>query len=303
MSTRAVQPASREAKLAWRLVAPALALLVLIAAGPVLAAVWESLQHHDLRLPWLGRQFVGLANYARAASDARFQTAVLHTLSFAVVSVSLELILGLALALVLDSLTRTRTLARLIVLLPWALPTVVAALIWRFMFDGQSGIVLAIAGSGTEWLGNPLRAWVPIILGDVWKTTPFVALLLLAGLQGIDRTLYEAARLDGASAWRRLIHITIPMLRPALLVALVLRTLDAFRVFDLVFVLTGGGPGTATEVVSTYAFKTLMQDLRFGYGSALAALIFAVSLVLAMAYVRAIGRPGAGAAWTGRRRA
>lgn len=279
-----------EARLAWMLMAPALGLLAAVAAVPIVAALWESLQHHDLRLPWLGREFVGFSNYAAAVTDERFRSAFGHTLAFTGVSVALELVLGLALALLLDSLTRWRTVARLIVLLPWALPTVVAALVWRFMFDGQSGVILAVTGGESDWLSHPIRAWVPIVLGDVWKTTPFVALLLLAGLQSIDATVYEAARLDGASAWRRLRHITIPLLGPAMLVALIFRTLDAFRVFDLVFVLTGGGPGTATEVVSTYAFRTLMQDLRFGYGSALAATVFVVSLVLAMTYVRVIGR-------------
>jgi ABC-type sugar transport system permease subunit len=130
---------------------------------------------------------------------------------------------------------------------------------------------------------------VPIVLADVWKTTPFVALLVLAGLQGIDPALHEAARLDGASAWRRFVHITLPLLRPALVVALVFRTLDAFRVFDLVFVLTGGGPGTSTEVISLYAFTSLLQHLRFGYGSALSVMIFAFGFSLALVFVRALG--------------
>jgi ABC-type sugar transport system permease subunit len=285
-----VTRATREARLAWLLMAPALALLVLVAAGPVAAAFRESLHASDLRMPWLGRPFVGGANYVAAAADDRFRAALAHTVAFTAASVALELIFGLALALALHGLTRGRALARVVVLLPWALPTVVAALVWRFMFESPGGVVHALPGPDLDWLSHPLRAWVPIVLGDVWKTTPFVALLLLAGLQGIDPALYEAARLDGASAWRRLVHITLPLLRPALLVALVFRALDAFRVFDLVFVLTGGGPGTSTEVVSTYAFRTLMQDLRFGYGSALSVLIFAISFVVALVCVRALGR-------------
>jgi ABC-type sugar transport system permease subunit len=285
---------ARDTRLAWMLMAPALLLLALVAAGPVAAAFWKSLHAHDLRLPWLGRPFAGAGNYLAAAADDRFQAALAHTLAFTAMSVALELILGLVLALALHTLTRGRGLARAVVLLPWALPTVVAALVWRFMFESPGGIVHALPGMDVDWLSHPLRAWVPIVLGDVWKTTPFVALLLLAGLQGIDPALYEAARLDGAGAWRRLLHITIPLLRPALLVALVFRALDAFRVFDLVFVLTGGGPGTSTEVVSTYAFRTLMQDLRFGYGSALAVLIFAISFVVALACVRVLGSSGSG---------
>jgi len=273
--------ARRETRFAWLLLAPALILLAAIAVGPVLMTGWESLHHHDLRMPWLGRPFVGLENYRAAFHDARLGQAVLHTAIFTAISVALELAFGLALALALDALARGRTAARVVVLLPWALPTVVAALVWRFMFDSQTGLA-----GGVEWLSRPYAAWVPIVLGDVWKSTPFVALLLLAGLQGIDASLYEAARLDGAGAWRRFRDITLPMLGPAIGVALVFRALDAVRVFDLVYVLTGGGPGTATEVVSLYAFTTLLQDLRFGYGSALSMITFGAAFLLALAYVR-----------------
>ncbi len=234
-------------------------------------------------MPWLGRPFVGLANYRAALHDARLGQAALHTAIFTTISVALELVFGLALALALETLARGRTMARIVVLLPWALPTVVAALVWRFMFDSQTGLA-----GGVEWLSRPYAAWVPIVLGDVWKSTPFVALLLLAGLQGIDASLYEAARLDGAGAWRRFREITLPLLGPAIGVALVFRALDAVRVFDLVYVLTGGGPGTATEVISLYAFTTLLQDLRFGYGSALSMITFAAAFTLALAYVRAL---------------
>jgi ABC-type sugar transport system permease subunit len=200
----------------------------------------------------------------------------------------------MALALSLDALVRGKALARIVVLLPWALPTVVAALLWRFMFDSQAGLVgsLGIAPLRQEWLSGPLLAWIPFVLGDVWKSTPFVALLLLAGLQGIDASLYEAARMDGASRWRRFTQITLPQLRPAITVALVFRTMDAFRVFDLVYVLTGGGPGTATEVISLYAFTTLLQDLRFGYGSALSIVTFVLTFALALLYVRLLRTRG-----------
>jgi ABC-type sugar transport system permease subunit len=271
----------RDTLLAWMLLGPALTLLAAVAVGPLTATIWESLHSHDLRMPWLGRPFVGLGNYRAALADTRLHDAILHTAGFAAASVALELVLGIALALTLDSLSRGRAVARVVVLLPWALPTVVAALVWRFMFDTQGIASLFYQ----DWLSRPFAAWVPIVLGDVWKSTPFVALLLLAGLQGIDSSLYEAARMDGASAWRRFTHITLPLLRPAILVALVFRTLDAFRVFDLVYVLTAGGPGTATEVLSLYAFTTLLQDLRFGYGSALAVITFGVTFALALAYV------------------
>jgi multiple sugar transport system permease protein len=170
---------------------------------------------------------------------------------------------------------------------------VVAALIWRFFFEaeGAAGALLGAAGlPAPTWFSHPWLAWVPILLADVWKTTPFVALLLLAGLQQIDPALYDAARVDGASGWQQLRRVTLPLLRPALLVALVFRTLDAFRVFDLIYVMTGGGPGTATEPLALYAFGSLLQNLRFGYGSALSVLLFAFSFALAWLYIRLAGR-------------
>ncbi len=209
---------------------------------------------------------------------------------------ALEIAAGLVLALALDRAFRGRGLVRAAVLVPWALPTVVAALLWRFLFQGEAGVVnavlaaLGVVGRPVVWLVGPTTAWVPLILADAWKTTPFVALLLLAGLQGIDPALYEAARIDGAGAWRRFWHLTLPLLRPALLVALIFRSLDAFRVFDLVYVLTGGGPGTATESIALYTFGTLFEDLRFGYGAALSVGVFAVTFALALAWVRLLGR-------------
>jgi ABC-type sugar transport system permease subunit len=140
-----------------------------------------------------------------------------------------------------------------------------------------------------NWLTHDLLAWVPVILADTWKETPFVALLLLAGLQGIDPTLYEAARIDGASAWRQFRFVTLPLLMPAILVALIFRTMNAFRVFDLIYVLTGGGPGTATEPIALYTFNSLMHNLRFGYGSTLSVLVFLVTFALALGYIRLLG--------------
>jgi len=286
-----------ERRLAWLLMTPALSLLGLIALVPLLATIWESLFNHDLRLPWLGQHFVGLENYMEAAADERFRQALAHTAGFTMATVAIELVFGLLLALALDALLRFRGIARVVVLLPWALPTVVSALIWRLMFADQTGPAgrlfdwIVPGSSNTDWLAGSRSAWAPIALAEVWKTTPFVALLLLAGLQAIDRTLDEAARLDGASARQRFFHITLPLLKPAIVVALVFRTLDAFRVFDLVFVLTGGGPGTSTEVVSMYAFTSLLQNLRFGYGSALSVIIFAIGFCLALVYVRMLDGP------------
>jgi ABC-type sugar transport system permease subunit len=211
------------------------------------------------------------------------------------VSVTLELVLGTLLALGLHAARRGRALARATALLPWAMPTVVAALVFRFLFEGPGSPANALASAfglaaqPIVWLADPWLAWVPIVLADVWKTTPFVALLLLAGLQNVPAEVLEAARVDGASAWQRFRHVTFPALQPALLVALLFRTLDALRVFDLVFVLSGGGPGTATEPVALYAWKALLYDLRFGFGSALSMLVFGVTFALAWLYVRLAG--------------
>ena len=284
-----------EARLAWGFLLPAIAIIAAVAFVPLAGTIWESFHRHDLRMPWLGRPFIGGGNYAEALSDARMWAALGHTAFFTLVTVALELVLGLVLALGLNRAYRGRGIVRMAVLLPWAIPTVVAALVWRFMFESESGIVnavltsLAVLRDPLVWLSHPTAAWIPLILADVWKTTPFVALLLLAGLQGIDQTLYEAARMDGARAWRQFREITLPMLMPAVLVAGIFRMLDAFRVFDLVYVLTGGGPGTATEPISLYAFTSLLQNLRFGYGSAISVIIFAITFALALLYIRLLG--------------
>ncbi len=289
---RGVEAAER--RLGWKLVAPALAVILLIALFPLGWTAWESLHLHDLRMPWRGRPFVGLGNYAQIAGDARFWFALLHTTFFTIASIALELVLGLFLALAMNRAFRGRGLVRAAVLVPWAIPTVVSALLWRFLFDAQAGIANAVLVSvgvldhPLVWFVHAWSAWIPVILADVWKTTPFVALLLLAGLQNIDASLYEAAAVDGADAWWQLRRITLPLLKPALLVVLIFRTLDAFRVFDLIYVLTGGGPGTSTEPLALYTFTALLQNLEFGYGSALSIVVFAITFGLALFYLKVL---------------
>lgn len=296
MSRRPVTIEREEQRLARWLVLPAVVFILLGSLVPIAATGWEALHGHDLRLPWLGRPFVGLSNFEEATRDPRFTSALLHTVTFALVTVPLELALGLAFALIMHTAGRARALIRLAALLPWAIPTVVAALVFRFMFDAQAGVItsplrtLGAVEPSFDWFVHPLAAWVPIGAADVWKTTPFVAILLLAGLQTIDPALHEAARMDGAGAIRRFITITLPLLRPALVVAAAFRMLDALRLFDVAYVLTGGGPGTATEPLSLYAFIALMQRLRFGYGSALSVTVFLLTFAFALIWVRALGR-------------
>jgi ABC-type sugar transport system permease subunit len=285
----------QDARLAWAFVLPGVAAIAAVAVAPIGWTIWESLHRHDLRLPWTGRPFVGLANYVELARTPRVWAALGHTAAFTAVSVAIELVLGLALALALHRAARARGVIRTAVLLPWAVPTVVAALIWKFLFESPYGLVnAALVGAGMAsappaWFVHPIAAWVPIVLADVWKMTPFVAVLLLAGLQQIDPAVEEAARMDGAGPWRRLFAITLPLLRPALLVAVVFRAMDAFRVFDLVYVLTGGGPGTATEPIALLTFTTLLQNLRFGLGAALSVVIFVMAFVFALSCIRLMG--------------
>ncbi|MEZ5285218.1 MAG: sugar ABC transporter permease [Vicinamibacterales bacterium] len=297
MSGGALDPATRlaarERRAAWLMASPALAVIGLVALFPIGWTLWESFHLHDLRMPWRGRPLIGLANYVEIAATPRFWSTLGHTAFFVAASVTLELAAGLLLAMVLDRMTRARGLLRMAVLLPWAIPTVVVALVWRFLFESPGGLVPGLVWGDdlaqAAFFADPVLAWIPIVLADAWKTTPFVALLLLAGLQTIDRSLYEAAEVDGASAWRQFVDITLPLLRPALLVAALFRGLDAFRVFDLVYVMTGGGPGTATEPIALYTFSTLLQNLQFGLGSALAVVVFALAFVCALVVIRAFG--------------
>jgi ABC-type sugar transport system permease subunit len=258
---------------AYLCVAPAVCAIALIAVFPLAWTVWESLHRHDLRMPWLGEPFIGLGNYAAIARDPRFWSALGHTAFFTAVTVALELALGTFLALAMNRAFRGRGAVRAAILVPWSIPTVVAGLLWRFL-------------APPLWLTQPRMAWIPVIVADVWKTTPFVALLVLAGLQNIDPTLYEAAAVDGATRAMQFRRVTLPLLRSALLVALIFRTLDAFRVFDLIYVLTTGGPGTSTEPLALYTFNALFQNLRSGYASALSVIVFVITFGIALVYIR-----------------
>jgi ABC-type sugar transport system permease subunit len=261
------------------LVLPSLLLLGALAIVPLLGAFWQSLFYERTGEP---ARWAGLGNYVRFFRDDEARGALSFTLFFVGASVTLELLAGLGTALALSPRFPGRGLVRAAVLVPWAIPAVVAAWIWRYLFDDFSGIVPVL--TGTSWLSHPVLSKVAIILGDVWKTTPFTALLLLAGLQEIPEELYEAARVDGASTWRRFTHVTLPLLRPALLVALLFRTIDAFRVFDFVFVLTQGKLGTS--VLQYLGYKAFFDQGDLGYGSAISALVFGMVALVAVFYVK-----------------
>lgn len=236
--------------------------------------------------------FIGLDNFKQILRDPRVLYTLMITSIFTVISVFCELILGLALALIMNKAMKGRGLIRTISLIPWAIPTSVAALMWSYLYNGSSGIIahlissIGLINTPTELLLTANGALGAIIVADIWKTTPYMALLLLAGLQVIPNTLYESSSLDGANKFMQFRHITLPLLKPSILVALLFRTLDAFRVFDLIYVLTGGGPGGTTESISIYAYKVMFAQTRFGYGSAMI-LIMAIAVgIISFAYIK-----------------
>jgi multiple sugar transport system permease protein len=274
------------------MVAPAVVVLGLVAVYPICAAVWLSL--HRAILIFRERRFVGVDNYGALLGDDRFWASLGHTLYFTLVAVSLEVALGLSFALLLSNVARGRGVMTAAVLVPWAIPTVVAAKTWHWLYDADVGLVArALPFDDVDLLGMPGWAMHAAILVDVWKTTPFVALLLYAGLSTIPADLYKAAAIDGAGRFATFARITLPSLRSTLGVAALLRALDAFRVFDAVYVLTEGGPANTTETLSIYAYKTLMRAGDFGYGSTLAVATFVSLGLLAAALWLAIGRGAA----------
>ena len=269
-----------------RFVLPAVIVLSLVTVYPVLTVCYLSL-HRKLLLFDLS-EYVGLNNYRFLIADDRFWNALGNTMYFTALSVSLELLLGLGIALLLNRTSRFKGTLTALVLVPWAIPTVVSARMWEWMYNSDFGILNHLLGMKINWLGSPFWAMNAAVAMDVWKTTPFVVILLLAGLKMIPRDLYQAARIDGAGAGAILRRITLPLLMPVILVVLIFRTMDAFRVFDAVYVLTGGGPANTTETLSIYAYKVLFQTLQFGYGSTLAVVVFLSVGAISLLYLRAL---------------
>lgn len=283
-----------QARLAWIFLAPCLAVLLLVGLYPLLVTLQLSFTDTHAGRPG-DFQWVGLANFARLLAGEDFRAALRNTLVFAAGSVSLEFILGLAIALLIDSEFRARNIVRATILIPWALPTVVAARMWGWMLNDVFGVFndllvhrLGILSEPIAWTGANGWAMASIIMVDVWKTTPFVALLLLAGLQVIPRGLYEAAEVDGAGPGRRFLFITLPLLSPAILVALIFRSLDALRVFDVVWVMTQGRFGT--ETLGTHAYRQLFGYSQLGLGSAVAVLLFLLVALFVGVYLVAFRR-------------
>jgi len=286
-----------EHRLAWLLCAPAVIAMLAVTAYPIGYAIVLSVQQIDLRFPDEGG-FVGLDNYTSVLSSQLWWTDVFNTVFLTVVTVSIELVLGMAIALVMHRAIFGRGVVRTAVLIPYGIITVVAAFSWQFAFAPDSGFVnnLPLISDEMDWFGGRFSSFAVIIMAEVWKTTPFMALLLLAGLVTIDGQLYEAAKVDGASAWQRFTRITLPLMKPAILVALLFRTLDAFRVFDTIYIMTAGAQDT--ESVSILGFNQLISRLNLGLGSAVSVLIFLCVVAIAFLYVKVLGtrveegRPG-----------
>ncbi len=280
----------RERLFAWGLLTPCLFFVALFAFYPIIQSIVLSLYRIILSLPQLGDPFVGLSNYLRLAQDPEALRATLNTCLFVLASTLLELGLGLVIALVMHQAIRGRSLLRAALLIPWAIPTVVTSQMWRFIMSDNYGLLnLVLFGDDMAayqaWLADPFWALLAVIMADVWKTSSFAALILLAGLQTIPEELYEAASIDGAGTWRRFLHITLPALKPAMAVALLFRTMDAFRVFDLVFVMTQGGPGNATNVLQFYGYQKMFAEGFLGYGASVAVLVFVLVMAVSLLYL------------------
>ena len=286
-----------ERKLAWMLCAPAVIVMLAVTAYPIVYAFVLSLQKLDLRFPEQ-TEFIGLSNYGTVLSSELWWLDVFNTLLIMVISVSIELVLGMAIALIMHRAIFGRGVVRTVVLIPYGIITVVAAFAWQFAFASESGFVdnLPFIADEKNWFGGHISSLAVIIMAEIWKTTPFMALLLLAGLVTIPNELYEAARVDGASAWQRFRKITLPLMKPAILVAVLFRTLEASRVFDSIFIMTRGAQNT--ESVSILGFNQLINRLNLGLGSAISVLIFVGVVLIAFLFIKGFGvkveegRPG-----------
>src|SRR3954468_18518320 len=279
----------RQTRIGWLLLLPALAVVAFVAIYPLGKTVYQSFTNQEFLAGLEPTKWVGLENYRTLWHDSIFHHAIWVTIKFTLITVSFEFVLGLIIALVVNSHFRGRGLMRAVMLVPWAIPTVVAAKIWQWMLDDVFGVIndlllkLHIISHPHAWISDPATSLASVSAVDIWKTTPFVALLLLAGLQVIPSDLYEAASVDGASALQQFWRITLPLLKPAIFVTLIFRTLDALRVFDVFFVFFGNRPDTQTMAI--YAQSTIVGDGHVGYGAAISVCVFLIIAVFVIIYV------------------
>jgi multiple sugar transport system permease protein len=283
--------ARAERRLGWLLCAPAVIVMVAVTAYPIGYAIYLSLQRYDLRFPNQAK-FIGLSNYGAVLSSPYWWQALRVTLIITVISVVIELVLGMLLALLMHRTIFGRGVVRTSILVPYGIVTVVAAFSWQYAWTPDTGYLAAAFGNSAP-LTHTVSAIAIIILAEVWKTTPFMALLLLAGLALVPEDLQKAAKVDGATAWQRFTRVTLPLMAPAILVALLFRTLDAFRIFDNIFILTSGGHGTGS--VSILGYDNLFTALNLGIGSAISVLIFICVAIIAFLFIKGFGAAAPGA--------
>ena len=278
-------------RLAYRLIAPAVILMLAVTAYPIGYAIWLSLQRYNLASP-ADNKFVGLANYQTILTDKYWWTAFFVTLAITVISVAIEFVLGLTLALVMHRTIFAKGVVRTAILIPYGIVTVAASYSWYYAWTPGTGYLANLLPDGSAPLTQQIPSLAVIILAEVWKTTPFMALLLLAGLALVPDDLLKAAEVDGAGAWTRLTRVIIPLIKPAILVALLFRTLDAFRIFDNIYVLTGGSNDTAS--VSILGYDNLFKAFNIGLGSAISVLVFAAVAIIAFIFIKLFGAAAPG---------
>jgi multiple sugar transport system permease protein len=280
---------------AWVMIAPVLIALGAVMIVPFIQIIRMSFIKYDVFAGGL-TSFVGLENYKTMFTDPRFYNALWNTIKFTLITVTFQLLFGLGIAVVLNEKFKGRTLIRVAVLLPWALPTIINSLLFRWMFDSKFGLFndilmrLGVVATPVDWLVSSAGASFAIYVTQIWKMSSYMGLIILAGLQSIPSNLYESARVDGASGWKQFIRITLPLIRPAVIVAVVFRTVIALQVFDVVYAMTKGGPGLATE---TMVYSIYMQTFRyteFGYGSTLSVFLSLVIMVFGILYARGLYR-------------
>lgn len=280
---------TKETGIAYTLVLPVIGITVLFILIPVIGTLWTSFFRDVSYLP---KKFIGFENFIHVLGTREFWNASIFTFAFTIAAVAGETLLGMLFALLLHESFRGRGFFRTIVLIPWAIPTIISAKVWKLIFDYTYGVLnyliraLNISSDKINWLGSALAAFWSLIVAEIWKTTPFMVILLLAGLQAIPEDIYKQATLDGARMVKRFWYITVPLLRPVLMVALIFRTVDTVRIFDLIYVLTGGGPGGKTKTLSLVGFEKYVSDF-FGMGSAYSVITFFLVFCITLLYLKA----------------
>ncbi|WP_326545732.1 sugar ABC transporter permease [Mycolicibacterium sp. ND9-15] len=282
-----------ERKLAFLLIAPAVLLMLAVTGYPIVYAVWLSLQRNNMAAPE-DTEFIGLTNYVTILTDRYWWTAFFVTLAITVISVAFEFVLGMALALVMHRTIFGKGVVRTAILIPYGIVTVAASYSWYYAWTPGTGYLANLLPEGSAPLTEQIPSLAIVVLAEVWKTTPFMALLLLAGLALVPQDLLNAAQVDGAGAWKRLVKVILPLIKPAILVALLFRTLDAFRIFDNIYILTGGANNTGS--VSILGYDNLFKAFNVGLGSAISVLIFLCVAIIALIYIKVFGAAAPGAA-------